>query len=418
MADNVTLTNNQTSFEADTNADFTSAADEIGAAKYQRVKLTLGADGVNDGDVASGNPMPIEGDVIITGTPTVSIAEQSGATAQANITAINQSVNFSTAVTGAEFNGVQLTGTWTGTVQVQGSINGTDFVQLTVQNLAGVAFTDITSNGIWFVPGGGWTTLRVRSTAWTSGTLTVNWGQFLTGDGGKVLAHVTNSLTVGLPTGASTEAKQDTQITSLQLLDDAVATDGSAVLTKLYQVGGTDGTNAQTMAVSTAGNPLVAGDIAHDSADSGNPIKTGAKAYDFDGTVPGTAVTEGDRANSICDVYGRTFVETAHPRYFSATENHATAQTNNELVAAPGAGLSLYITDIIVSNGATAGTIKFVGDTGGTPVTRIEVLYLAINGGAPIQLKQPLKIATNTNFGFTSATVTTHTIFVSGYIAP
>ncbi len=35
------------------------ASDDIGpGVKYQRVKLTLGADGVNDGDVASGNPMP------------------------------------------------------------------------------------------------------------------------------------------------------------------------------------------------------------------------------------------------------------------------------------------------------------------------------------------------------------------------
>jgi hypothetical protein len=35
------------------------ASDDIGpGVKYQRVKVTLGADGVNDGDVASGNPMP------------------------------------------------------------------------------------------------------------------------------------------------------------------------------------------------------------------------------------------------------------------------------------------------------------------------------------------------------------------------
>lgn len=36
-----------------------AAADDIGGVKYQRVKLTLGADGVNDGDVASGNPIPV-----------------------------------------------------------------------------------------------------------------------------------------------------------------------------------------------------------------------------------------------------------------------------------------------------------------------------------------------------------------------
>jgi len=36
----------------------TIAADEIGGIKYQRVKLTLGADGANDGDISSSNPIP------------------------------------------------------------------------------------------------------------------------------------------------------------------------------------------------------------------------------------------------------------------------------------------------------------------------------------------------------------------------
>lgn len=35
------------------------AADDISSVYYQRVKLTLGADGVNDGDVSSSNPIPI-----------------------------------------------------------------------------------------------------------------------------------------------------------------------------------------------------------------------------------------------------------------------------------------------------------------------------------------------------------------------
>lgn len=36
-----------------------AAADDIGGVKYQRLKLTLGADGANDGDVSSTNPMPV-----------------------------------------------------------------------------------------------------------------------------------------------------------------------------------------------------------------------------------------------------------------------------------------------------------------------------------------------------------------------
>jgi hypothetical protein len=35
------------------------ATDDIAGVKYQRVKLTLGGDGVNDGDASSGNPVPV-----------------------------------------------------------------------------------------------------------------------------------------------------------------------------------------------------------------------------------------------------------------------------------------------------------------------------------------------------------------------
>lgn len=49
MADNIPTT---------TNASV--ATDDIGNVHFQRMKLTLGADGVNDGDVSAANPMPVE----------------------------------------------------------------------------------------------------------------------------------------------------------------------------------------------------------------------------------------------------------------------------------------------------------------------------------------------------------------------
>ena len=50
MADNIGIT---------PGTGATSAADDIGGILFQRVKLAVGADGVNDGDVAVGNPMPV-----------------------------------------------------------------------------------------------------------------------------------------------------------------------------------------------------------------------------------------------------------------------------------------------------------------------------------------------------------------------
>ncbi len=45
----------------------TYASDDIAGVKIQRVKITLGGDGANDGDVASGNPMPVTGTVTASG---------------------------------------------------------------------------------------------------------------------------------------------------------------------------------------------------------------------------------------------------------------------------------------------------------------------------------------------------------------
>jgi hypothetical protein len=163
----------------------------------------------------------------------------------------------------------------------------------------------------------------------------------------------------------------------------------------------------------TASN--TAGDVAHDTGDSGNPVKVGGKAVSFDGTVPGTAVAEADRTNFITDLYGRQYVETCHPRYFNARADYAGAQTNATVQAAPGASLKLYITDIMISNGATAGNITLLDGSGGTVIWEI---YTAINGGCVANFRTPIVLTANTLLAITSTTVTTHSVAIQGYIAP
>lgn len=58
--------------------------------------------------------------------------------------------------------------------------------------------------------------------------------------------------------------------------------------------------NSRYVRVSTNGNPLVAGDVDHDAADAGNPVKIGGKAS---AGVP-TAVTANDRVNAYFDTNG------------------------------------------------------------------------------------------------------------------
>lgn len=60
-------------------------------------------------------------------------------------------------------------------------------------------------------------------------------------------------LSSALPTGASTLAEQQTQTTSLQLLDDAVATTGAAITAKGFAAVGTDGTNARIVKTDSNG---------------------------------------------------------------------------------------------------------------------------------------------------------------------
>lgn len=52
MSDNVAIT---------AGAGTSIATDDVGGVQHQRVKVTLGADGVSDGDVSAANPMPVMG---------------------------------------------------------------------------------------------------------------------------------------------------------------------------------------------------------------------------------------------------------------------------------------------------------------------------------------------------------------------
>ena len=138
-------------------------------------------------------------------------------------------------------------------------------------------------------------------------------------------------------------------------------------------------------------------------------------AVQTDGTDPTAVSAEADAAILRTDMQRLLIVNQTHPRFWHASADYASAQTNQSVKAAPGASLSLYITDISISNGATAGNITLLDGSGGTVLYEI---YPAINGGAVVSLRSPIKLTANTALCITSTTVTTHSIFVSGYIAP
>lgn len=89
-----------------------------------------------------------------------------------------------------------------------------------------------------------------------------------------------------------------------------------------------------------------AGDVAHDSADSGNPIKIGMKAVAH-GTNP-TGVTAGDRTNWYANRAGIPFVIAGHPNIITLGMNTASAQTDVSLVTV-GAGVKIVVTRVQVA---------------------------------------------------------------------
>lgn len=94
-----------------------------------------------------------------------------------------------------------------------------------------------------------------------------------------------------------------------------------------------------------------------------------------------------------------------------ANKNYTAAQTNNELIAAPGSGKAIYIVEIIYSTDA-ANNFKLVSKTA-SPATKFGPHYFPADGGmAPGRLGAPIKLPDNENLGFTSVGVANHTITV------
>jgi hypothetical protein len=203
---------------------------------------------------------------------------------------------------------------------------------------------------------------------------------------------------------------------------------GSAAIGKLAANSGVDIGDVDILSIAAGNNnigdvdvatiPGIVGTVADDATTPGAPVMVGGVAVETDGTDPTSVSAEADIARFRTDRNRRLLVNDFHPNLWSVTATYSSAQTNQELKATPGANLSLYITDIVVSNGATAGTVKFVESTASSPVTKLEVMYFAINGGATINLRTPIRCSANVNFGITSGTVTTHTVTISGFIAP
>lgn len=189
-------------------------------------------------------------------------------------------------------------------------------------------------------------------------------------------------------TNAGTFAVQvdGSALTALQLIDDGVATTGSAITSKGMAAAGTDGTNARILKTDASGELQVdvltmptttvtgtvtagntAGDVAHGTGDSGNPVKVGLKAHN---ALP-TAEANNDRVNGVADLFGRQLVAHIDPAMQNCVSvNVTTTQTGTD-VWDPGASKRIAVTSAVISSYGTTGcrALLWFGDNADTTYT-------------------------------------------------
>jgi hypothetical protein len=161
---------------------------------------------------------------------------------------------------------------------------------------------------------------------------------------------------------------------------------------------------------------LTGGGIAHDGADSGNPIKVGAKAITSLKTT--TLVASADRTDNQSDLDGALLVRSQFPlgdlisERVSDTGGTSSAFSNFGAVAST----KNYITGVHVFNtSATAGYIDFRDGTAGSVLF---TLGLPAGGGAvlPIGAAPWFKTTANTALAYdVSAALSTVYISISGF---
>lgn len=122
-----------------------------------------------------------------------------------------------------------------------------------------------------------------------------------------------------------------------------------------------------TLGTGTAVIGGVAGDVAHDAADSGNPVKTGGVAK----TSNPTAVVDGDRANFITDKLGKQVVVGAIRDLKGIQQTTITSSTAETTIVTAVASTFLDLYGILIANSsasacnvtikdATSGTTRFI----------------------------------------------------------
>lgn len=147
-----------------------------------------------------------------------------------------------------------------------------------------------------------------------------------------------------------------------------------------------------------------------------------------DHTNSSIKVSDGHYGQLTIDNYGTLLARSDHPRRFHCTVTVSTATTLTAVgspCSAPGAGLSLYVTDILFAASASGiaadafPTLKY--GTGGSCGTGTTVFWQALTAAAIVVQDNrtiPIKVPANNEICWITSTAGSKTVQVSGFIAP
>lgn len=170
--------------------------------------------------------------------------------------------------------------------------------------------------------------------------------------------------------------------------------------------------------IDSATNPLeVVGDVAHDIAAAGNPVLVAARA---NANEP-AAVADADATYLWADQQGRLVTTPSFPSVVAVDSTHGpktlTKSTTaiEDLVVAPGAGQSIYVTSLSASNTSSTKTRL---DTSDGATIRDSMMLAADGGGFVKEFKPAWKITANTALRVALSAANEVRINCMYYVAP
>lgn len=213
-----------------------------------------------------------------------------------------------------------------------------------------------------------------------------------------------------------TLANDSTGVVSVDDNGGALTVDGTVTIQDGGNTITVDGTVAVSSLPASTNTLEVVGDVAADAAAAGNPVAVGVVQETMADSAPSTRVSADADIGYAAASDGAQYVIPTGPQTWSYHENSSSALTDTSVHAAPGAGLSLYVTDIIVSTGAaTAFNIFF--EEGASTVLGPYYLEAVAGRGFQVHFQTPKKITANTALTVTTSAAIAHGIDVTGFIA-